>query len=159
MPHPLRSTRGAGPIILVSLVIVSGCQLRRPPERQLSPVQEEEAAQTREQASGVNSLSGSEIDRMRYQRFEQMLEGRVPGVQVINRGNGRYSVRIRGAGNFQGNGDPLFLLDGVEISPSALGTINPADVERIQVIKDGTAAAWGIQGANGVILITTIRPD
>lgn len=91
-------------------------------------------------------------------RFEQLLEGRLAGVVVTPRGGGEYQIRIRGA-----TGDPLIVIDGTPTAfgasvRSALSGVNPADVARIDVLKDGAAAArYGSRGMHGVILITTHR--
>jgi TonB-dependent SusC/RagA subfamily outer membrane receptor len=93
-------------------------------------------------------------------RVEELLVGRFPGVQVLTvRGQG-IAVRIRGSSSIYGNQEPLYVLDGVPMaqSPGGLLNINPADVARIEVLKDiGSISMYGIRGANGVVLITTKR--
>jgi TonB-dependent SusC/RagA subfamily outer membrane receptor len=111
-------------------------------------------------AVAVSSISSDEVERFRVTRVEELLQGRVPGVDVKRKANGEISVRIRGAGNLTGGGEPLWVLDGMPLSPSlglsALASISPQDVERIEVLKDaGSTAIYGTQGANGVILIRT----
>jgi TonB-dependent SusC/RagA subfamily outer membrane receptor len=84
---------------------------------------------------------------------QDLLVARFPGVEVIGAGAGA-SVRIRGSTSIVGNNEPLYVVDGMPVS-NVFG-INPRDVARIEVLKDaGSTAAYGIQGANGVILITT----
>lgn len=112
--------------------------------------------------SSVGSVVVSERDAARCNRFEELLIGRVAGVQVQPLPNGDYSVRIRGSSSVVDEGEPLYILDGAPfptgISPrQLLRGLNPSDVARIDVIKDGSAAAYGIRGGNGVILITTRR--
>ena len=112
--------------------------------------------------SAVSSVIVSEREAARCGRFEELLIGRVAGVQVQPLPNGDYSVRIRGSGSVVDDGEPLYVVDGVPfpagISPrELLRGVNPSDVARIDVIKDGGAAAYGIRGGNGVILITTRR--
>jgi len=89
------------------------------------------------------------------------LAGRFPGVEVFRLASGDLSVQIRGASSFVGSTEPLYVIDGMEISPGpggALVGINPADIASIQVLKDiGSTALYGVRGANGVILITTKR--
>ena len=60
---------------------------------------------------------------------------------------------IRGVGTFNGSSAPLILMDGMEVHDTSV--INPNDIHAIDVIKDGGTAAYGMRGANGVILITS----
>ena len=105
-----------------------------------------------------------ELDDMRVARIEELLQGRVAGAQVYRTASGDYSIRIRNAPslNAGGNTDPLFVLDGMPMVGRGLGSvlsgIAPADIARIDVLKDaGATASYGSRGANGVILITTKR--
>jgi len=87
---------------------------------------------------------------------EALLQGQAAGVTVINSGapGGGSNVRIRGITSI-GNVDPLVIVDGVQ---GSLHDLNQADVESIQVLKDaGAVAIYGIQGSNGVIIVTTKR--
>ncbi|HEX2078255.1 MAG TPA: TonB-dependent receptor plug domain-containing protein [Longimicrobium sp.] len=108
------------------------------------------------------SVSEDELRRTRVARPEELLEGRFPGVQLVRVAGGGFTVRIRGISTFYGSGEPLFVIDGMPIQRrpgEALLGINPNDIVRIQVLKDiGSTAAYGLQGANGVVLITTRRP-
>jgi TonB-dependent SusC/RagA subfamily outer membrane receptor len=92
-------------------------------------------------------------------RIEELLMlGRVPGVQVTRTAGG-YEVRVRGAASFVGRADPLYVVDGLPLMSGTVGGINPADVARIEVLKDAAdLAAYGMSAANGVIRITTRRP-
>ena len=93
-------------------------------------------------------------------RAEELLAGRFPGVEVY-RAPGGIAVRIRGSSTVYGSNEPLYVVDGMPIDPGpggALVGINPADIEKIEVLKDaGSTAQWGVRGANGVILIKTKR--
>jgi TonB-dependent SusC/RagA subfamily outer membrane receptor len=93
-------------------------------------------------------------------RAEELLAGRFPGVDVY-RAPGGISIRIRGASSVYGSSEPLYVVDGMPIEPGpggALVGINPADIEKIEVLKDaGSTAQWGVRGANGVIVIKTKR--
>jgi len=85
---------------------------------------------------------------------DQLLQGQAAGVQVITSGQpgAGSQINIRGITSF-GNNDPLYIVDGVQAS---FHDINPNDIESIQVLKDaGSAAIYGVQGSNGVIIITT----
>lgn len=98
--------------------------------------------------------------------IDQALAGRVSGVSVnkISRQPGQAaSVRVRGVSSLSGSSEPLYVVDGMPIggnsqsaSSSMLGSINPADIVSIEVLKDVSATAiYGSRAANGVILITT----
>jgi TonB-linked SusC/RagA family outer membrane protein len=87
---------------------------------------------------------------------EALLQGQAAGVQVINSGQpgGGSNIRIRGV-NSIGNVDPLVIVDGVQ---SSMHDLNMSDIESIQVLKDaGAVAIYGIQGSNGVLIVTTKR--
>ena len=90
----------------------------------------------------------------KYNDIFEMIRGRVPGVTVGQASAGQMpSIVIRGIGTNSGMTQPLFIVDGVQTEN--ISTINPDDVDEIEVIKDGTSAMYGVQGANGVIIITT----
>lgn len=93
-------------------------------------------------------------------RPEELFAGRFPGVQVFQVPGG-IAVRIRGTTSVTGSNEPLYVIDEMIIEPGpggALVGINPADIERIEVLKDaGSTAIYGSRGANGVILIRTKR--
>jgi TonB-dependent SusC/RagA subfamily outer membrane receptor len=121
--------------------------------------------QARNDVTGaVSSLSEDELDGMRVARVEELLQGRLPGVQVIRTPGGDFSVRVRGAKTFGfgGSDEPLYVVDGMPLMSgglrAALMGIVPQDIARIDVLKDaGATAVYGSKGANGVILITTKR--
>jgi TonB-dependent SusC/RagA subfamily outer membrane receptor len=93
-------------------------------------------------------------------RVEELFVGRFAGVQVMKIPGG-ISVRIRGGSSITGSNEPLYVIDDMPIEPGpggALVGINPADIEKIEVLKDiGQTAVYGSRGANGVILIKTKR--
>jgi TonB-dependent SusC/RagA subfamily outer membrane receptor len=91
-------------------------------------------------------------DMRTYSSVLDMIQGRIPGVQV----NGN-SVLIRGPSTFIGSNEPLYLIDNIPVDVSAVQSMNPMDVERIEVLKGPSAAIYGARGANGVIAIFTIR--
>ena len=87
----------------------------------------------------------------------QQLQGKAAGVYIGQSGSpgSATMVRIRGINTVNDNG-PLYVIDGVSTRNQDLGTINPNDIESVQILKDASAAAiYGAQAANGVILITT----
>jgi TonB-dependent starch-binding outer membrane protein SusC len=114
----------------------------------------------------VGSVSGEQIRQIPAASPEQTLQGRVSGIQVTTESGAPgapVAVRVRGVGTV-GNTQPLYVVDGLPVgrgnsaSGSPLSTINPEDIESISVLKDASAAAiYGVQAANGVVLITTRR--
>ena len=94
--------------------------------------------------------------------IEKTLQGRVSGVIVTTAADGGISVRIRGQSSFSGNNEPLYVIDGVPITPGpggSLSGINPNDIESIRVLKDpADLTMYGSRGANGVIVIKTKKP-
>src|SRR5690606_28537821 len=88
------------------------------------------------------------------------LVGRLPGTIFINRsgepGYDDSQIRIRGT-NTTGNNSALIVIDGIANRSGGLDRLNPADIESITILKDGSAAIYGAQAANGVILVTTKR--
>ncbi len=87
-------------------------------------------------------------------QVEPMLQGRVAGMNVITQGlpGANTLISIHGYGNF-GDVAPLYIIDGI---PGDINDLNPDDIQSVQVLKDaGSAAIYGVRGANGVIEITT----
>ena len=85
------------------------------------------------------------------------LQGKVAGMTVTTNGSpaGSATIRIRGIGSINSNQDPLYVIDGVPTT-SGLNTLNSADIESMQVLKDAASASiYGSRAANGVIIITT----
>ena len=106
----------------------------------------------------VAQVNTDEINAFPTTNVLQALNGRAPGVQVIqNNGapGGGVSVRIRGANSIQGDNDPLYVIDGFPFSGNPTN-LNNSDIASIEVLKDASATAiYGSRGANGVVLITT----
>ena len=128
--------------------------------------------------SSVVTVKTSELQTIGASSIEQMLQGVVPGLSVVNTSaspGAAPKIRIRGTATISGNADPLWVLDGVILensvpvtaadlnSPdvmnmfnSVIGGINPNDIETITVLKDASATAiYGTRAANGVIVVTT----
>jgi len=88
----------------------------------------------------------------------QALQGAAAGVMVSQQDgspDGKAAIRIRGVGTIHGDASPLYVVDGVQVGNNA-DFVNPADIERIEVLKDASATAiYGSAGANGVVMITT----
>ena len=109
----------------------------------------------------VSVIREEELNRMHGGSVEQMIAGRVPGLELV-RTPGGYTFRIRGASSFMGNDEPLLVIDGMPVRAGGIGgalsMLAPHDIARIEVLKDaGAAGLYGVRGANGVILITTKR--
>lgn len=106
----------------------------------------------------ISSVKGDDVVKAPTTNASQMISGRLPGVTTIQRsgepGADDAIIRIRGV-NTLGNNNPLIVVDGVP--GRSLSRIDPNSVESITVLKDASAAIYGSQAANGVILITTKR--
>ncbi|RYF70171.1 MAG: SusC/RagA family TonB-linked outer membrane protein, partial [Cytophagaceae bacterium] len=104
------------------------------------------------------SVSSKELNAFPVVNAAQGLAGRAAGVQVIQNSGApgsNISIRVRGGNSLLGNNEPLYVVDGFALSGNPT-TINPADIESIEVLKDASATAiYGSRGANGVVLITT----
>lgn len=104
-------------------------------------------------------VSADKINQVPGLTFDQILQGRVPGMSVIS-SSGQpgqsASVVIRGIGSINGSSAPLYVMDGIPIEPNYFQSINPDDIESAVVLKDASAKAlYGSRGSNGVIVITT----
>jgi TonB-linked SusC/RagA family outer membrane protein len=104
----------------------------------------------------VSQIDAEELTLAPMQNVSNMLTGKIPGLTSIQRsgkpGADGTELYIRGINSFAGSNGPMIIVDGV---PGELNSINPNDIETVSVLKDAAAAIYGIQGANGVILITT----
>jgi len=119
----------------------------------------------------ISSVSGDDILNSPVQSFDQALQGKVPGVNIVTPNgvlNNRPVIRVRGVNSISLSSYPLIVIDGVPTysgdlsgnsAPSnPLANINPADILSVEVLKDASAAAiYGSRASNGVILVTTKR--
>ncbi|SMG12305.1 SusC/RagA family TonB-linked outer membrane protein [Sphingobacterium psychroaquaticum] len=107
----------------------------------------------------ISQVSGDELKKSVAPNLSNSLVGRMPGVIANNRsgepGNDFSEIYIRGKGSL-GNNSPLYVIDGVA-NRGGIERLNPSDIESITVLKDASAAIYGAQAANGVILVTTKR--
>ena len=128
------------------------------------------STQKRDVTSAISLVSGKSIENLPIQTLDRALQGRAAGVQVTSlsgQPGGAVQVRIRGTGSINGGNDPLYIVDGIQVasgglsgasSSNVLASINPNDIESIEILKDAASAAiYGAQGANGVVLIATKR--
>jgi TonB-linked SusC/RagA family outer membrane protein len=116
----------------------------------------------------IASVKSAELKQTPVANVVQGLQGRVAGVQVTQNSSapgGSVSMRIRGTNSINGSSEPLYVVDGVQLSNSggineisSLSIVNPNDIESVEVLKDASSTAiYGARGANGVVLITTRR--
>ena len=114
----------------------------------------------------VTSVSAKDFQKGVINSSEQLLQGKVAGLQVTSGGGsagGGSKLRIRGGASLNSSNDPLIVIDGVPVesngiagSANLLNTINPNDIESMSVLKDASATAlYGSRASNGVIIITT----
>ncbi|MBO9199456.1 MULTISPECIES: SusC/RagA family TonB-linked outer membrane protein [Niastella] len=134
-------------------------------------------AKRRDITGSVASVSAKEFNRGQINSPEQLLQGKVPGLQITNSSGqpgGLAVVKIRGNNSIRSGNTPLYVVDGIALdgrtprpgfTSNSVGTsppsdpltfINPNEISDIQVLKDASASAiYGARGANGVVLITT----
>ena len=108
-------------------------------------------------SGAISTVKSEDIEKLRPVRTEEALQGRASGVNVIQSGSpgSKPTVLIRGIPSFSGT-DPVVIIDGVPQTLTDLNSINPLDIESINVLKDAaTTAIFGVKGGNGVILVTT----
>ncbi len=120
----------------------------------------------RETTGSIKSIKSADFNRGIINSPEQLLQGKVAGVNVTSASGepgSTQSITIRGPGGVRTGSTPLFVLDGIPLDNSSTGGatnplnfLNPQDIEAIDVLKDASATAiYGARGANGVVLITT----
>jgi iron complex outermembrane receptor protein len=107
--------------------------------------------------SAVTTVEAKDFNAGNINDPTQLIQGKVAGLTISKPGgnvNGGTTIRLRGLSSFGGNSSPLIIIDGVV--GANLNTVDPADIESINVLKDGSAAAiYGIQASAGVIIVTT----
>ncbi len=127
--------------------------------------------------SAISSVKGADLKELPVASPDQLLQGRTTGVQVqANSGvpGGGIFIRVRGTNSVNASNDPLYVVDGVfinntnliatglgnQVPSNPLADLNPADIDRIEILKDANATAiYGSRGANGVVIITTKRGE
>ena len=118
-----------------------------------------QALQKRQVTGAIATVKGETFKNTPIGSFDQMLQGQASGALIqANSGQPGAAARvvIRGVGSVNGTTEPLYILDGVQISAGNFASINPNDFESISLLKDAsTTAQYGSRGANGVILITS----
>jgi TonB-linked SusC/RagA family outer membrane protein len=118
------------------------------------------SAKRRTDFTGASTkVNAKQLEQIPLASFEQMVQGRAPGVYVAS-GSGQPGssarVNIRGVGSINANNAPLYVLDGVPIEEGVFRTLNSNDFESIDILKDAAGAGlYGSRGANGVFVITS----
>jgi TonB-dependent SusC/RagA subfamily outer membrane receptor len=155
---------------LIALIALAAACAHQKPTGPVPAAEEETATddavqvgygtQNRETVAGsVASVSGETANQTQPRNAEDLLRGRISGVSVFDTPDG-IAVRIRGKTSPTSSNEPLYVLDGIPITPGpggALVGLNPYDIDTIEVLKGASAAAYGRRAANGVILIKTRR--
>lgn len=120
----------------------------------------------REDATGaIQSVSSKDFNKGAITSAQQLVAGKVAGVQITTDGDpgSGAQIRIRGGSSLSASNDPLIIIDGVPVenagvsgARNALNLVNPNDIESVSVLKDASATAiYGSRASNGVIIITT----
>ena len=117
--------------------------------------------QRREAVTGsVANIGGEKLNQIAATNAAQALQGRVAGVLMTQTGSkpgDEMQIRIRGQRSLSASNDPLIVLDGIPFM-GQLSDINPTDIKSMDILKDASATAiYGSRGANGVIIITTVK--
>jgi TonB-linked SusC/RagA family outer membrane protein len=109
-------------------------------------------------SGSVATINKEQMERKIPTNVAQALQGAAAGVMVTNQDGApgsKSAIRIRGIGTINGDANPLYVVDGVQVGSNA-DFVNPSDIESIEILKDASATAiYGSAGANGVIMITT----
>ncbi|MGS2740964.1 SusC/RagA family TonB-linked outer membrane protein [Sinomicrobium sp. M5D2P17] len=101
----------------------------------------------------VSEIKGEDMVRTKNENTLNMLTGKVPGVRVVQKSSapGAYDTEI----DIRGMGTPLFVVDGIPRDKGYFARMSSEEIESVSVLKDGTAAIYGLRAANGVVLVTT----
>lgn len=127
----------------------------------------------RKVTNAISSISAEDLAETSSDSFSRALTGKMPGVQIqqtTGTPGGNIVVRVRGSSSLSASNDPLYVIDGFPVEQTNIGSsdqgfnplssINPNDIESIQVLKDASASAiYGSRGSNGVVIITTKRGE
>jgi TonB-dependent starch-binding outer membrane protein SusC len=106
-------------------------------------------------SGAIGTIKPSQLDPQLNKSLATSLQGRIAGLSIVQTGQpgNEVEMKIRGIGTINGT-TPLYIIDGMPVG--SLNTINPYDIESIEVMKDAAAAAiYGSRAANGVIIVTT----
>ena len=113
----------------------------------------------RDLTGSIGSANMKDLVKTPVSNIAENLGGRIAGVQVSSSDGGpgdNFDIVIRGAGSLTGSTAPLYVIDGFPSETSGLSSLNPNDIESIDILKDASATAiYGARGANGVVIVTT----
>ena len=141
----MRSSLRAALSLSVLLGLFSGCS----------------ASQARPEPPSGSTVTSSDLQDP-HEPIESVLQKKVPGLIVTRTGDGGIALQIRGTSSYNGTETPpLYVLNGLPFQPGPGGVItgvDPHDIESIKVLKGASAGIYGIDGANGAIVITTKKP-
>jgi len=113
---------------------------------------------TRPQPRESGVVTSKDIAAHPGEPIEKVIQRMVPGLTVTRTSDGGIALRVRGAKSYVGSAAPLYVIDQVPVQPGpegALPGIDPYSIESIKVLKGPEAGIYGMQGINGVIVITT----
>jgi TonB-linked SusC/RagA family outer membrane protein len=112
--------------------------------------------------SAIASMKAADFNKAPVINAMQLVEGRIAGLTISRQStdpNASVGIQMRGASTLTGTNEPLIIIDGIPGNMTSLNAITPEDIEAIDVLKDGSAAAiYGTRGNNGVIIVSTKRP-
>lgn len=113
----------------------------------------------RDLTGAIGSANIGDLTKSPMSNITGSLGGRIAGVQVTSSDGGpgdNYDIVIRGVGSLTGSTSPIYVIDGFPSETSGLSSLDPNDIESIDILKDASATAiYGARGANGVVIITT----
>lgn len=113
----------------------------------------------RDLTGAISKANMGDLIKTPVSNIANSLGGRIAGVQVTSPDGGlteEFNIVIRGVGSLTQSTEPLYVIDGFPSESSNMGSLNPNDIQAIDVLKDASATAiYGARGANGVIVITT----
>lgn len=116
------------------------------------------AVQRENLTSSVSSVKASDVVKSTETSLNAALQGRAAGVNVVSSEGGpapKVSITIRAGSSISASNEPLYVINGFPQLGGSNLNINVNDIESVDILKDGAAAAYGSRGANGVVLITT----
>ncbi|MEX0748208.1 MAG: TonB-dependent receptor plug domain-containing protein [Rhodothermales bacterium] len=148
--------------VLVAVLILAGCGSSKGTQKD-QPAGDQVSigygTQDRDKTTTAVTKIDAEDEKRPVSRVEEMLEG-TSGVRVLRTPDGGFKVQIRGVNSIRGSTEPLYVIDGIPIQldeGQGINWLNPRDIDKIEVLKDGAAAIYGSRGSNGVVIITTKR--